>query len=112
MWIGLHQLDQLKYCSSSKKRASEDGGKDSKSQRLISSMFMMKSEILKKSLIEIEKIVNDPSQMFKVFDSLVILQEQYDDLKSKPEGLQERIHDLRVDNLDLIIGKSLEVLSD
>ena len=112
MWIGLHQLDQLKYGSSSKKRASEDGGKGSKSQRLISSMFMMKSEILKTSLSEIEKIVNDPSQIFKVFDSLVILQEQYDDLKSKPEGLQERIHDIRINNLNLIVGTSLEMTSD
>lgn len=112
MWIGLHQLDQLKYGSLSKRRANEDGGKDSKSQRLISSMFMMKSEILKKSLDELEQIMEDPSQMFKVFNWLVILQEQYNDLKNKPEEMQERIYDLRVSNIDLIMGKSLEVSSD
>ena len=112
MWNALHQLDQLKYGSLSKRKANEDGSKDSKSQRLISSMFMMKSDILKQSLSELEKIVNDPFQMFKVFDSLFILQEQYDELKNKPEGLQERIHDLRINNLDLIIGKSLEISGD
>jgi len=109
MWIGIIQLNQLKYRSlagTKRPLVSEGSSKDSKSQRLISDMFMKKSEVLKSSLGEIETIISEPSQMFHVFETLMMLQEHYNELKNKKEELQEKIHFLQIINLDLIIEHS------
>lgn len=110
MWIGVLQLNQLKYRSGKKRSVDYNVGSSKvlKSQQpKITDAFMKKNEeVLIMSLASLVTIITSPSQMFHVFETLMMLQESFDKLKDKKDDIQKTIYELQEQNLNTIIEHS------